>query len=100
MRLDVPLFVHNCKPSLTSDSAVVFTSDGLIKFPAVERCMTVAGVNSGALPGASILLRKCNEWVPFFETSKLQRFTLLDDGRLTVSGTQLCLTVGPRSAAT
>ena len=100
MRLDVPLFVHNCKPSLTSDSAVVFTSDGLIKFPAVERCMTVAGVNSGALPGASILLRKCNESVPFFETSKLQRFTLLDDGRLTVSGTQLCLTVGPQSAAT
>ena len=97
MRVDVPLFAHNCKPSLTSDSAVVFTSDGLIRFPAVDRCITVAGVNSAALPGASILLRKCNEPMPFF---RLQRFTHRDDGRLTVAGSELCLTVGPQSAAT
>ena len=45
LRIDVPLFAHNCKPSLTSDSAVVFTSDGFIKFPAVDLCLTVAGVN-------------------------------------------------------
>ena len=100
MRVDVPLFVHNCKPSLTSDSAVVFTSDGLIKFPAVDRCITVAGVNSAALPGASVLLRKCNESMPFFETLKLQRFTHHKDGSLSVSGTKLCLTVGRQSAAT
>ena len=61
LRVDVPLFAHNCKPRLTSDSSVIFTLDGLIKFPAVNRCMTVAGVNSKALPGASILLRKCDE---------------------------------------
>ena len=66
LRTDVPLFAHNCKLSLTVDSAVVFTDDGLIKFPAVNRCLTVAGVNSSALPGASILLRKCNETLPFF----------------------------------
>ncbi len=100
MRLDVPLFVHNCKPSLTSDSAVVFTSDGFIKFPAVDRCITVAGVNSAALPGASILLRKCNESTPFFETSGLQRFKHRDNGSLRVAGSELCLTVGPKSAAT
>ncbi len=100
MRVDLPLFAHNCKPFLTRDSAVVFTSDGLIKFPAVDRCITVAGVNSAALPGASILLRKCNESMPFFETSRLQRFTHRDDGRLTVAGSELCLTVGPQSAAT
>ncbi len=100
MRVDLPLFAHNCKPTLTRDSAVEFTSDGLIIFPAVDRCITVAGVNSAALPGASILLRKCNESMPFFETSKLQRFTLRDDGRLTVAGSELCLTVGARSAAT
>ncbi len=100
MRVDLPLFAPNCKPFLTRDSAVVFTSDGLIKFPAVDRCITVAGVNSAALPGASILIRKCNESMPFFETSRLQRFTHRDDGRLTVAGSELCLTVGPQSAAT
>ena len=100
MRVDVPLFAHNCKPRLTGDSAVVFTADGRIQFPAADRCFTVAGVNSAALPGASILLRKCNESTPFFETSRLQRFTHRDDGRLTVAGSELCLTVGPQSAAT
>jgi len=100
LRIDVPLFAHNCKPSLTSDSAVVFTSDGFIKFPAVDRCLTVAGVNSGALPGASILLRKCNETVPFFETLILQRFTHQKDGSLSVLGSKLCLTVGGQSAPT
>ena len=100
LRIDVPLFAHNCKPSLTSDSAVVFTSDGFIKFPAVDRCLTVAGVNSAALPGASILLRKCNESVPFFETFILQRFIHQKDGSLSVLGSKLCLTVGGQSAPT
>ncbi len=100
LRVDVPLFAHNCKPRLTSDSAVIFTSDGLIRFPALDRCITVAGVNSVALPGASILLRTCNGSTPFFESSKLQRFTLRDDGRLALAGTELCLTVGSKSATT
>jgi hypothetical protein len=100
MRVDVPLFAHNCKPSLTSDSAVVFTSDGLIQFPAVDRCLTVAGVNSAALPGASILLRTCNASTPFFETSRLQRFTHRDDGSLALTDSDLCLAVGSRSAET
>ena len=100
LRIDVPLFAHNCKPRLTSDSSVIFTSDGLITFPAVNRCITVAGVNSKALPGASILLRKCNESVAFFETSRLQRFTHRKDGRLSISGSELCLVVGTKSAAT
>ncbi len=100
LRVDVPLFAHNCKTSLTDDSAVVLSSDGFIKFPATELCITVAGVNSAALPGTSILLRKCDESISFFNTSKLQRFTLHDDGKLTVSGSELCLAVGPHSVAT
>lgn len=100
LRVDVPLFAHNCKTSLTDDSAVVLSSDGYIKFPATELCITVAGVNSVALPGTSILLRKCDESISFFNTSNLQRFTLHDDGKLTVAGTELCLAVGPHSAAT
>ena len=100
LRLDLPLFAHNCKPVLTSDSAVVFTSEGLIRFPAVDLCITVAGVNSRALAGSSVLLRGCNESTSFFETSKLQRFTLHDDGRLELSQSELCLTVGSQSAMT
>ena len=100
LRLDVPLFVHNCKPRLTIDSAVVMTSDGRLKFPGVDRCLTVAGINSGALPGASILLRKCRESTPFFETSRLQRFTHRPDGALVLVGSKLCLAVGARSAVT
>ena len=100
LRVEIPLFAHNCKPRLTSDSAVVFTSDGLIRFPAVGRCTTVAGVNSVALPGAAILLRACKGSTPFLESSKLQRFTLRDDGRLALAGTELCLTVGSKSAPT
>ena len=100
LRVDVPLFAHNCKPFLTVDSAIIFTSNGFIKFPAVDRCLTVAGVNSSALPGASILLRKCNEILPFFETVELQRFTHHKDGSLSVLGSKLCLAVGRQSAAT
>jgi len=100
LRIDLPLFAHNCKPALTADSAVKLTAKGRIRFPTVDRCMTVAGVNSGALPGASILLRGCGESSPFFETAALQRFVLHDDGRLTLADTDLCLVVGPRSAST
>lgn len=100
LRIDLPLFAHNCKPVLTIDSTVILASDGLIRFPAVDQCMTVAGVNSRTLAGASVLLRKCNESMPFFETSELQRFTLHDYGRLELSGSELCLTVGSQSATT
>ena len=100
LRVELPLFAHNCKTTLTADSSVIFTSDGLIKFPAVDLCVTVAGVNSNALPGASTLLRKCNESTPFFETFSLQRFTHRKDGRISMSGSELCLTVGRESAAT
>nr|ADI21952.1 hypothetical protein [uncultured nuHF2 cluster bacterium HF0130_29D04] len=100
LRVELPLFAHNCKTTLTADSSVIFTSDGLIKFPAVDLCVTVAGVNSNALPGASTLLRKCSESKPFFETFRLQRFTHRKDGRISMSGSELCLAVGRESAAT
>lgn len=100
LRLDLPLFAHNCKRGLTTDSAVVFEADGSIRFPAVDRCITVAGVNSLALPGASVLLRGCGEASAFFETAELQRFELHADGRLTLKSTGLCLAVGAESAVT
>ena len=53
--LEVPLFAHNCKSALTADSAVLFGSGGQLSFPAVSRCVTVAGINSKALPGAALM---------------------------------------------
>ena len=100
LRVDLPIFAHNCKPVLTSDSAVQMLPTGQIVFPAVARCITVAGVNSRALSGAAILLRPCDEAGPFFETAALQRFTLHADGRMTLAGTDLCLAVGADSATT
>ena len=100
MRINLPLFAHNCKSTLTPDSAVIFNLSGQIKFISVNRCITVAGVNSNAVPGASILLRKCDEVLPFFETSALQRFIHRKDGRISIISSELCLTVGPKSAET
>lgn len=100
MRINLPLFAHNCKSTLTPDSAVIFNPSGQIKFISVNRCITVAGVNSNAVPGASILLRKCDEILPFFETSALQRFIHRKDGRISIISSDLCLTVGTESAET
>ncbi len=100
LRADLPLFAHNCKPGLTSDSAVTFDKEGRIRFAALDLCVTVAGVNSRALPGASVLVRGCDEAKVFFETAALQRFTHHEDGRLALAGGGLCLAVGTRSATT
>ena len=100
MRVDLPIFAHNCKPVLTSDSAVQMLPTGQIVFPAVAGCITVAGVNSRALSGAAILLRPCDEAGAFFETAALQRFTLHADGKITLAGTDLCLAVNADSATT
>ena len=98
--VNVPVFAHNCKPGLTADSAVVFDPDGSIRFPYVGLCITVAGVNSYPLPGASILLRQCGVEAPFVGGPKLQRFNLHKDGRLELRGSGLCLSVGHRSERT
>lgn len=99
LRTDLPLFAHNCKPTLSSDSAVVYQS-GLIRFVELQLCVTVAGINSQALPGTAVLLRRCGENSPFMETARLQRFVLTDDGALELADSGLCLAVGPASAAT
>ena len=100
LRVDVPIFAHNCKRSLTPDSAIVLTETGAIRFPAVDLCVTAAGVNGRALPGAAIILRPCGDAVPFFESGPLQSFEMLDDGSLRLVGSDLCLAVGDVSATT
>ena len=96
--LQLPLFAHNCSPSLKIDTAVEFTSEGFIKFPRVDRCVTVAGVKT-ALPGSSIMLSECNPSNFVIDISVRQRFTHRDDPPSLASSpvTELC-PLGHRSA--
>ncbi|MEM7429638.1 MAG: hypothetical protein AAF441_26495 [Pseudomonadota bacterium] len=100
MRLEVPIFAHNCKPALTPDSAVDLTPEGRIRFTALNLCITAAGVNGRALPGASIILRPCGHKAPFFESPALQAFKIAADGKVQLEGSDLCLAAGEQSATT
>ena len=100
LRVDVPIFAHNCKPRLTPDSKVKIRVDGRISFPDVGLCITAFGVNGRALPGSPIILRPCGDRAPFFEAGPLQAFELKEDGRIVLEATDLCLAVGEMSDAT
>jgi len=100
LRLQLPLFVHNCKSGATPDSAIAYTEQGQLLFPAVGVCVTAFGVNNTVLPGASILLRPCDYRAAFFDTSDLQKFDYLKNGQLQLRGYELCLTAGAESATT
>ncbi len=100
LRFDLPLIAHNCKPGLYADEAVKMEPNGFILFPAFDKCATVVGLNSRALPGAALVPRGCGERTPFLDTEGLQKFDHRKDGRIELSGTGLCLTVGYRSDST
>ena len=100
LRTDIPLFAHNCKVGLPPDAAVVFTREGYIRFPAPDKCVTIAGVNRGALPGAAAMLADCGTSSIFFNAANFQRFELKADGKLVLKDSNLCLAVGAVSAAT
>ena len=100
LRTDIPLFAHNCKVGLPPDAAVVFTPEGHIRFPAPDKCVTIAGVNQGALPGAAAMLADCGASSIFFNAANFQRFELKADGKLVLRNSNLCLAVGAASAAT
>ena len=100
LRTDIPLFAHNCKVGLPPDAAVVFTPEGNIRFPAPNKCVTIAGVNRGALPGAAAMLADCGTSSIFFNAANFQRFELKADGKLVLKNSNLCLAVGAVSAAT
>ena len=100
LRLDLPLFAHNCKGGATPDSAVIYTSLGQLVFPAANVCVTAFGVNDTVLPGTSVLLRPCEQRTPFFETSNLQKFDHMENGQIKLRGSELCLAVGNESSST
>ena len=100
LRVDLPLFAHNCKPVATPDSAVIYTSKNQFMFPAADVCVTAFGVNNTVLPGTSVLLRACDERAAFYETTGLQKFDHAENGQLKLRGFDLCLAVGSESSST
>lgn len=100
LRLEVPLFAHNCKGGSTPDSAVVYTGKGQLLFPSARVCVTAFGVNNTVLPGTAVLLRPCDYSVAFFDTQNLQKFEYLKNGQLKLRGSNLCLAVGGESSRT
>jgi hypothetical protein len=100
LRLEVPVFAHNCKRGLTSDSAIQVLDNGFIKFAGVNMCITVFGVNGTVLPGTAIILRPCGHKAPYFESAPLQQFVHRDDGRLEMASSGLCLAVGDKASRT
>lgn len=100
IRTDMPLTVHNCKPGLYEDEAVMLEADGKIHFPAYGVCATAAGVNQTVLAGAAVMPRGCGERSPFLEAQYLQHFVFRTDKRVELSGSGLCLTAGADSAST
>lgn len=99
IRFDLPMTAHNCKPGLYQDEAVIIDGER-IQFPAYGVCATVAGINGRALPGASVVPRRCGESSPFMEAEALQRFTFHQDGKVELKGYGLCLTVSAESDST
>lgn len=100
LRIELPIFAHNCKTGLTPDSAVAMTDAGEIQFVAIDLCVTAFGVNGRALPASPIVLRPCGHRAPFFESAPLQGFEWTPDDRLKLRGTALCLSVGADSDTT
>ena len=100
LRLDLPLFAHNCKGGPTPDSSVVYTHSGQLVFPEANVCVTAFGVNNSVLPGTPILLRPCNQRSSFFNTTHLQKFDYLANGQFNLRGSTLCLAVGKESSST
>ena len=100
LRFDLPLIAHNCKEGLYADEAVVMEPNGFIRFPAFEKCATVVGLNSRALPGTAVVPSDCGEKTPFLDAEGLQKFDHRKDGLVELSGTGLCLTVGYKSDST
>ena len=100
LRVDLPLFAHNCKQGPTADSIVDYTEAGQLVFPAADVCVTAFGVNRTVLPGTSVLLRPCNEQTAFFDADALQLFDYQENGQFRLRDYDLCLAVGDQSSTT
>lgn len=92
-RIDLPLVLHNCLPTLDSVDRIALEQKGRIYMPAFDACVTALGIRK-PLPGVPLLLRKCGGNENFFDISDLQQFNRTTKNQLQLTGTNLCLTGG------
>ncbi len=98
-RADLPLVAHNCLSARGSVDRMAVFEDGRIEMPAFDACVTAFGVTA-PLAGSPLILRPCGARESFLPADELQRFERTTQGRLRLSGSALCLTVGPEAAPT
>ena len=98
-RADLPLVAHNCLAARGSVDRLATFDDGRIEMPAFDACVTAFGVTA-PLPGSPLVLRPCGARENFLPADELQRFERTARGRLRLSGSALCLSVGVESAPT
>jgi len=89
LKLDDPLQAHTCK-TRRADDQLFAIKDGKILVGDTGRCLQVAVSSGKALAGSAILARTCSD-------SAMQAFTLEEDGRISVTGSDLCVAAGDES---
>jgi hypothetical protein len=88
LKLEDPLQAHTCKTRGAGDQ-MFSVEDGKILVGDTGRCLQVAS-SGKALAGSAILARACSD-------SAMQAFTLEEDGRISVTGSDLCIAAGDES---
>ncbi len=85
LQLEAALMAHTCKPGADDEMfAINRPGPGNLYMPAYDLCMEANGTGSPA----QLYLREC-------AGSEMQRFDFDPDGRLVLSGTDLCMAVSP-----
>jgi hypothetical protein len=88
LKLDDPLQAHTCKTRGAGDQ-LFSIGEGKILVGDTGRCLEIAS-SGRPLPGAAILARECSG-------NAMQAFTLEEDGRISATGSNLCVAAGNQS---
>jgi hypothetical protein len=89
LKLDDPLQAHTCKTRGAGDQ-MFSVRDGKILVGETDRCLQVAVSSGKALAGSALLARTCSD-------NAMQAFTLEEDGRISLTGSDLCVAAGDES---
>jgi hypothetical protein len=89
LKLDDPLQAHTCKTRGAGDQ-MFSVKDGKILVGETDRCLQVAVSSGKALAGSALLARTCRD-------NAMQAFTLEEDGRISLTGSDLCVAAGDES---
>jgi len=100
LRPDMPVIGHNCKPGLYADEAFILKKDGTIYAPAVDKCITIAGVNDYVLDYTSLVLQECKRNSPFINAVFMQEFEYTKNKQIKHKNSNKCLEMGEESSQT